>query len=529
MIEKEKNTSEKEQNEYAENIKGEVVFILDAESGRQGYFCIGCKNQMQAVKAKIIGRKSYFRHEATDIKNTQRECTFSNETYRHSLAKSILERIKIIKVPILYKYPPNNSSGLAYKLKDSEYIEAKYTKSELTFYEDDNGIIKYGKNNTDDIKNLLIKPDVTFFNAQNKPILFIEIVATHKLDQEKLAKIKRLGVNTVQIVIPKASEENIEKSFHQTKNIKWVYNYEEERTDYIQLSNKNSEGISQIDELQRQFFEETLECRQSQIRNLIRGLTKCLESEQYREIEQNFRAEISRTENNTSQAEYEFNSYRNGIRENIYRKFEQQFEQFESQKEVIGSQEIQFENYFEREKSDIKESEIDLETRYLKKAGELRELQSRIEGLMREETGRLQSENTLGEQLESKIKDTDNRIGRIREFKEKLPGEFSTQEKEEQSRYRRIKQKLEAEESELPKLLEDDEEKLRGEFDKSSRRIIDQIKNGDFRTDSELSIRIKKLFDARRILNDWDEARRTLERNRKAMECFRKGTFKNWN
>ena len=99
MIEKDRN--KEEQNEFAENIKGEIIYILDAESGKKGYFCIGCKTQMQAVKSKIRDRKSYFRHDATDVKKSQRECTFSNQNYRHSQAMSILNRIKRIKVPLM--------------------------------------------------------------------------------------------------------------------------------------------------------------------------------------------------------------------------------------------------------------------------------------------------------------------------------------------------------------------------------------------------------------------------------------------
>lgn len=224
MIEKDRN--KEEQNEFAENVKGKIIYILDAESGKKGYFCIGCKTQMQAVKSKIRGRKSYFRHDATDVKKNQRECTFSNQNYRHSQAMSILNRIKRIKVPTLYKYPPKNSEGKAIKLKDSEFIEAKYTKSELTFYETDDGDVNFGKNPSIDNRNLLIRPDVTFFNAQNEPILLIEIVVTHKIDSEKLAKIKRLGINTVQITIPKDSLENIEKSFSIGRQIKWIHNNE---------------------------------------------------------------------------------------------------------------------------------------------------------------------------------------------------------------------------------------------------------------------------------------------------------------
>ncbi|WP_373942607.1 hypothetical protein OEG92_05220 [Polaribacter sejongensis] len=87
MSERKGNTEE--QNEFAENVKGEVIYILDAESGRKGYFCIGCKTQMQAVRTKIKGRKSYFRHDATDVKK---------------IRGNVLLVMKIIAIVKLFQY-----------------------------------------------------------------------------------------------------------------------------------------------------------------------------------------------------------------------------------------------------------------------------------------------------------------------------------------------------------------------------------------------------------------------------------------
>lgn len=42
----------KEENEYAKNVKDEVIYIGDAISGRKGYWCLGCKEEMDAVKKK---------------------------------------------------------------------------------------------------------------------------------------------------------------------------------------------------------------------------------------------------------------------------------------------------------------------------------------------------------------------------------------------------------------------------------------------------------------------------------------------
>src|SRR5438045_3081408 len=91
-------------NKFAHDVKGELIYIMDAASGRRGYFCRGCKQEMQAVWAQKELRESYFRHDAKDLELNQK-CTYANETARHSLAKQILQRIRKIKVPPLYVSP----------------------------------------------------------------------------------------------------------------------------------------------------------------------------------------------------------------------------------------------------------------------------------------------------------------------------------------------------------------------------------------------------------------------------------------
>lgn len=89
----------KEQNEYAKDIRGLEVYILDVESGQKNYWCIGCGHDMQAIHRMIIGYKPYFRHVAKDV-STERKWTFSNQEYRHKLAIAIIQESKQIKVPI---------------------------------------------------------------------------------------------------------------------------------------------------------------------------------------------------------------------------------------------------------------------------------------------------------------------------------------------------------------------------------------------------------------------------------------------
>lgn len=540
MIEKGRN--KEEQNEYAENIKGGTIYILDAESGKKGYFCIGCKSQMQAVKSKIRGRKSYFRHDATDIKKNQRECTFSNQNYRHSQAMSILNRIKRIKVPTLYKYPPKNSDGKAIKIRDSEFIDAKYTKSELTFYETDYGDVKFGKNPEIDNKNLLIRPDVTFFNPQNEPILLIEIVVTHKIDSEKLAKIKRLGINTVQITIPKDSLENIEKSFSLGQKIKWIHNNEQERTKYLYSSNNDTTGISQIDELQRKLFEESFECRKSQVKNLIRAITKCLESQQYRGIEREFRQEIQRVENNTERAEEKLEKYRSGIRKGVDRKFKTRRNSITEKGKELDREEQYIEEFYQSEKrklnsyfgeneTAIKERGRLLEERYTKRRKE-------IEGEQRE-VGESIFEIEFFESTEKEYRDKEKRIeldieqirrriDRDIKYRETLPNKFEQLENKERERVKKEKREIKEQRENIPSIFKEKERELESEFERTRKGRIEQIENEDYGESSEFSTGIKKILDTRSLLDDWNEKQLNFERNRTAWESFRKGSYKNW-
>ena len=533
MIERDRN--KEEQNEYAENIKGEIIYILDVERGKKGYFCIGCKTQMQAVKSKIRGRKSYFRHDATDVKKNQRECTFSNQDYRHSQAMSILNRIKRIKVPTLYKYPPKNSEGKAIKLKDSEFIDAKYTKSELTFYETEDGDVQFGKNPSIDKRNLLIRPDVIFFNAQDEPVLLIEIVVTHKIDSEKLAKIKRLGIDTIQITIPKDSLENIEKSFSIGRHIKWIHNNEQERTEYIYSPNKGTEGISQIDELQRKLFEESFECRKSQVKNLIRAITKCLESQHYRGIEREFRQEIQRTEK-------ELKKYRDEIREKVERRFDYRRKSLDTKREELDREEKDIEKiyqdeerklntYFGENEAAIKERGRNLEERYLKRRKEIEGEQT--------EVGKSILEVEFFESTEREYRDEEqgitDRIEGVRERKtdnirvrKYLPERFKRLHNQEREKVRQEKERIQIDTRGLPKLFEEKERELESEFTKLRERTTEQIKKPNNRGTSELSRRLKSILDARGVFNDWNERENTLKRNRTAMECLGKGTYKNW-
>lgn len=529
----------KEENEYAKNIKDEVIYIGDAESGRKGYWCLGCKEEMDAVKRKNILHKSYFRHSAKGVDN-DRKCTFSNQNYRHKLAIEILQFTKRIKVPNLYSFSPDGKKAVL--LKEAEFIEANHVRAELTFYEDDEGNVHSGKNPDLENKNLLIRPDITFFNIQNEPILLVEIVVTHKLDDEKKVKLKRLGINTIQIVIPKDSEKNIVKSLQTTTNTKWVYNYDQERINYFQASKGNREELSSIDELQRKFFGESIACRTSQIKNLIRSIERSMGSEQYRRIEQQFESELSRVKANTKRNRERLDELERGFEDEVYSIFREQEAEVEEGLRDLEKQQIAFEKEY-----------TDLEGRYTKKATELRKSEELLEREISEYISRGEIGERLREDFETRKERLKNDSERIKVEIERIIGEqeqlrnFTEQlEREEQKRFEqlknyelesfgRIKTELESETDDIESKInnfgeftEKEGRRVEIEFEKCRDESIKRINENNTSGNTELSVRIESILKIRGFLSDYDDRKKTYERYRTYLEFVRKGAWKEW-
>ena len=363
------NKSEESNNVYASNVRGETIHISQANSGRQGYYCLGCGKEMQAMIARVDNRISFFRHDPEAVRNLGK-CNYSDETLRHKLAKGMLQDLKRIKVPSLYKYPSKGVEGKANFIEEEKFISAAKVKLEVSFFEDENGEIHFGKGTGVNDKHLLIRPDVTFFDKDNNPILFIELVATHKVTNEKIIKIKHLGVDTVQVSIPKGAPDEIEKALLTSSRTKWIYNYEQEQREYLPVSEGTSEEVLPIDEEQRKLFEETFACRQSEIRGLIRQFRKCLESEPYRNADHRIRAEIQKVEDATKRAEKKLAKLRSGA--------------IRAAEKSIESGRTNFE--IKRKKN--QDYSFDLERRYHSKKAELEETENNL----REEETNLESE-----------------------------------------------------------------------------------------------------------------------------------------
>lgn len=528
-------------NVYALNLKGDVIHASEANSGRQGYYCLGCKKEMQAVRSKKSNRIDYFRHDPKNVVSGSK-CTYSDETYRHKLAKEILQRIKRIKVPAVYKYPPKGQEGLANLLVESKYIEAATVGIEMTFYEDESGAIHFGSNKDIESRFLIVRPDITFFNGKSEPILFIEIVVTHGIKNDKLIKLKRLGIDTVQVRIPKDSPESIEKSFHVTDKIKWIYNNVEERTEYVPTTSSNSKGVSPIDELQRKLQEESLACRTAEIGNLIRSIKRCLESKPYRESEDELREEISRVTRNTDTHRARLDKIREDCRSGVERIYTKENEAIRERRKRL-----------EREEEALEQKHRDLESRYFKKAREIaaedKELELRIQKEIEGSTGtgetiehrkrKIDRDRELerrdfetrgnanrkvkeailrdieGERLGIKqIIDSRNTIpAKFKQLEESIRGEFKKQEDREREEEQRLKT---------------EEEGIRREFEELRDRATNSTKTRVGDGTNELSRGINQLIQNWERLRDFEKFQLTYKRHREAWESFNKGTYKNW-
>ncbi|GGZ88246.1 hypothetical protein [Algibacter mikhailovii] len=341
-------------NDWAQDKAKNHLYIDDAISGRKGYYCIGCDKEMEAViKKKNPNHRSYFRHVPVVKSNGEAPCTFSNQEYRETLAKDILQRIKEIKVPSVIKYPLNESDGPPKLLKRAEYINATKVSSNVIFYEDVDGSIKYGNYQKLDCNEPLLKPDVTFFNEIGFPVLLIEFVTKHKLDKEKNIILRKLQFDTVSIIIPKVSPQGIEDNFSSTKRIKWQYNGLEAKTTYRHIPSGSYRGVSEVDELQRRIYRESYNCRKARINNVIRRIGKCVQSEQFGKSEEYLNSEVTGLEELIKIERKGLESMEGRFREEVFGKFAEQEKEIES-----GERKLQ-------------QTKTDLEGRYFAKKREI--------------------------------------------------------------------------------------------------------------------------------------------------------------
>ena len=148
----------------------QVVYVDDVENGKKcGCVCPACSSPLVA-KNNGTKREHHFAHPP------QLSCEYGYETSLHLAAKEILSKAKKMVIPAVYlKFPDSYKKDI---LLSSE-MEIPIDSVELeTRFES-------------------VIPDVVVYAGKQK--FFIEIFVTHKIDDVKLAKLKKQGVSTLEI------------------------------------------------------------------------------------------------------------------------------------------------------------------------------------------------------------------------------------------------------------------------------------------------------------------------------------------
>ncbi|MCS3557403.1 MULTISPECIES: hypothetical protein [unclassified Sphingobacterium] len=545
------NHKENLQNRYANNVQSTPIYIDDAESGRKGYYCMGCTREMEAVKTKIVDRASYFRHYVK--KNSPKNrCTYSDKTYRHKLAKENLLTNKRIKVPAVYKYS-NNDSDPAIFIKPAKIIEAQTVHAKLSFYEDESGNIKWTKATDIDTEYLLYKPDITFFDKTDTPILFIDITTSHKPDKDKLVSLLRLGIDAVSVIIPKASPAEIDQVFEHSQNTKWLYNKDEINTEYIRVPNGNTKGISHIDKEQRQLFAESNRCRKAQINNLIRAIGKVLESQPYRDTESKFESEISRVEKNTEELQDRLFNEEASLREKLSTKLEGETRAVDDEIDEIQSRYANLEERYIRKREDLEGNGTEL-------LGSIRNLQYEIRSISGSPEEREINHRKEADDIERKIGDIEINIDgviadreaskrsydeHIRQEKDKIRKDEECREGIPESSRRRILEMVDKYRKEEVKIVDNikrsestregfaeqskrEEDELREEFETIDKSSAKAIENANFGENPYLSEQYEAMLSAERLVSDYIVYHSPFTRLTKIKEFINSGVFKNW-
>ncbi|MDQ2772116.1 MAG: hypothetical protein M3Y54_16640 [Bacteroidota bacterium] len=270
--------------DYALTADGIEISIFDAISGTKGYLCKGCHRAVIARKGQV--NEPHFAHLASHKAN-EVECHYSSETYRHEKAKEILLAIKQVQVPNVYAAYPPEYTGRVPLLAKACTVDAVSVLDERNVYINEIGDIKWvkrGREGKFDDKGgkweLLVRPDIIFLDAAAKPILFIEIAATHKTSEKKLTRLHLLKINTIEVFIPKSiAPEDIKPLFYVTSHTTWLYNAQRAAYRFDPATAPTlGRGSAGAVELAGGIYAqgETIGCRRARLANAVRFLRSCL-------------------------------------------------------------------------------------------------------------------------------------------------------------------------------------------------------------------------------------------------------------
>jgi hypothetical protein len=308
---------------------------------------------------------------------------------------------------------------------------------------------------------------------------------------------------------------------------------------YFQLPTGHTEGISQIDELQMGLLRESIICRKNQISNLIRSITRCVESQSYKRTEFNIGQEISRIEKATREHQSRLDEIQGGVEREIYSELGNRREEFDKKRERFWKHRSGLEKrYFTRIREIGEEQkDTDREIIFRERAGNTEtEIRRKFESTKREysyqETDIDAEQGVINRQEEEIFRD----MGEITTFEnnftgkeEFLRGEFESFEKEEQENFERVRKDLESKISGYREFKAEVEIGIRSDFEREYQQIIERVNNRDLQGRDELSERIRSILEIRGIFGSYSNGKETLERYRKGIEFVKNDTWKEWN
>lgn len=223
----------------------------------------------------------------------------------------------------------------------------------------------------------------------------------------------------------------------------------------------------------------------------------------------------------------------------------------------------------------FEEENLDLEERYFKKKRELDNATARVRQEIEDVDGQLSGDTSQAGGIESSIRRRSDEVRRAQEqfsdliaeerrkiaeierAETELTEEFRRQDTievgaiealtgEEKKEIERIDQAIKTatetprsridalpeifrgKEESLTREFESEEERIRSEFEELRKRTMETLLPGASAGGSDLAFRVRKLREARRLLDDYEAVQWNYKRNRKAWDCFREGTYESW-
>jgi hypothetical protein len=505
-------------NVYALLADDTVIHISNARSGKQGYYCGGCKREMQAVRHTVSRVSDYFRHDAKDVAKNGR-CAFPDFEYQVKVAIRSLLRDRKIKLPSVYKHPPIGVEGKAYLLQDADHFEAWAAKPLVVFYEDEDGRVAFiEKPFVPQESEMLAEPTVTFFSEDGTPKLLLFLKGKAKPDPELRVRLRTIGIDAVHVSIPRDTPEAIERIFQLATYTKWIYSSREDHAEYdLQLSRSAGAALPDFDPDQARFFEENYFCRAAGIRNLIRSIERCLESESYTSVANEIRRRIESA-----------GRLPGGGRRKVESDYRTEGERIDREIRDVENRRVELRRKEDAEsnKSDPNESEFGFE-RISREAAFAENRRGA------EKRGAVAREATEG--IRQKVGRIEGNIQSARDEESSLSGKFESAEEKERIDF-------ESTQEDIGREILDLEERISGiggEFEakgraieeryhERQREVTDQISRRDLNGDAEIARAIQGILQRLEFFHDWREIADDEDRIRKATKEFEGKTYKSW-